>query len=37
MEEDIVMEEDSTTGNGTEITPQSHTIELSESMEMGAN
>lgn len=37
MEEDIEMEEDSTTGNGTEITPQSHTIELSESMEMGAN
>ncbi|AJZ75511.1 hypothetical protein [Candidatus Nitrosotenuis cloacae] len=37
MEEDIEMEEDSTMGNGTEITPQSHTIELSESMEMGAN
>ena len=37
MEEGIEMEEDSTTGNGTEITPQSHTIELSESMEMGAN
>jgi hypothetical protein len=37
MEEGIEMEEDSTTGNGTEITPQSHTIELSESMEMGTN
>jgi hypothetical protein len=37
MEEDVELEEDSTTGNGTEITPQSHTIELSESMEMGTN
>lgn len=37
IEEDMDIEEDSTTGNGTEVTPQSHTIELSESMEMGAN
>lgn len=37
IEEDIDIDEESSTGNGTEITPQSHTIELSESMEMGAN
>jgi hypothetical protein len=37
IEEDVDIEEESATGNGTEITPQSHTIELSESMEMGAN
>ena len=37
IEEGIDIEEESATGNGTEVTPQSHTIELSESMEMGAN
>ncbi len=37
MEEDVDMEEESATGNGTEITPQSYAIELSEAMEMGAN
>lgn len=37
IEEAVDIEEDSAAGNGTEITPQSHTIELSESMEMGAN
>ena len=37
IEEGIDIEEESAAGNGTEITPQSHTIELSESMEMGAN
>jgi len=37
IEEDVDIQEDSTTENGTEVTPQSHTIELSESMEMGAN
>jgi hypothetical protein len=37
LEEEIEVEGDSTPTNGTEPTPQSHTIELSESMEMGAN
>lgn len=37
IEEAVDIEEESSTGNGTEVTPQSHTIELSESMEMGAN
>ena len=37
LEEEIDVEEDTTAGNGTEPTPQSHTVELSESMEMGAN
>jgi hypothetical protein len=37
MDEGMEMEEESTAGNGTEVTPQSYTIELSEAMEMGAN
>ncbi len=37
MEEEVNVEEDTSTGNGTEPTPQSYTIELAESMEMGAN
>ena len=37
LDEDVQVQEDATSGNGTEPTPQSHTIELSESMEMGAN
>lgn len=37
MDEKMNMEEESTTGNSTEVTPQSYTIELSEAMEMGAN
>jgi hypothetical protein len=37
LEEEVEVEEDATSGNGTEPTPQSYTIELAESMEMGAN
>jgi hypothetical protein len=37
MDEKMNMEEESTMGNSTEVTPQSYTIELSEAMEMGAN
>ncbi|MGQ0605528.1 MAG: hypothetical protein ACT4OD_01040 [Candidatus Nitrosotenuis sp.] len=37
IEEEINVEEETTAGNDTEITPQSHTIELSESMDVGAN
>lgn len=37
LEEEVEVEEDTTSGNGTEPTPQSYTIELAESMEMGAN
>ena len=37
IEEDINVEEDTSTGNGTEPTPQSYSIELAESMDMGAN
>lgn len=38
IEEDVEMGEDTTTGNGTEgeVEPQGHTIDLSESMDMGA-
>jgi len=37
LEEKVEVEESASSGNGTEPTPQNHTIELSESMEMGAN
>jgi hypothetical protein len=37
LEEEIEVEGDSTPTNGTEATPQNYTIELAESMEMGAN
>jgi hypothetical protein len=37
LEEEVEVEESASSGNGTEPTPQNHTIELSESMEMGAN
>lgn len=36
IEEDVVVEEDTMPGNETEAEPQSHTVELSESMDMGA-
>ncbi|MBI5698270.1 MAG: hypothetical protein HZC29_07310, partial [Thaumarchaeota archaeon] len=36
IEEDVTVEEESSTGNGTEPTPQSYSIELAESMDMGA-
>lgn len=37
LEEEVEVEENAASGNGTEPTPQSYTIELAESMEMGAN
>ena len=37
LEEEVEVEESTASGNGTEPTPQSYTIELAESMEMGAN
>lgn len=37
LEEEVEVEESASSGNGTEPTPQNYTIELSESMEMGAN
>ncbi len=37
LEEEVEVEESAASGNGTEPTPQSYTIELAESMEMGAN
>ncbi|MEW6042670.1 MAG: hypothetical protein AB1608_00190 [Thermoproteota archaeon] len=36
IEEEVAVEEETTPGNDTEVEPQSYTIELRESMEMGA-
>jgi hypothetical protein len=37
LEEEMEVEGETTSGNGTEPTPQSYKIELSEAMDMGAN
>jgi hypothetical protein len=37
LKEQVEVEENAVSGNGTEPTPQSYKIELAESMEMGSN